>query len=105
MASIRLDARTEFDRGLSARVVAIDGSWTIPCIVQNISTRGAKLSVKQPMDDSQSNEFFLFFPAIGMTRRKCRRVWRLEETVGVSFVAEGDQPTTGVEGTLAQAQP
>lgn len=80
--------RVRFERGLSASLVAIDGTWRRECTVIDVSDQGAQLSVAN-IGGLQLTEFFLLLTSVGVAFRRCRMAWVNGELVGVSFIAHG----------------
>jgi hypothetical protein len=72
--SLRQSAWITLDGGFAAR----------PCVVQDISTAGAKIT----MDDSSvsSDRLRLAFARDARTGRNCQVVWRRGKSLGVKFV-------------------
>jgi hypothetical protein len=65
--------------------ITLDGGFAArPCVVQDISTAGAKITV----DDSSVllGRFRLAFARDARTGRTCEVVWRRGKSVGVKFV-------------------
>jgi hypothetical protein len=60
-----------------------DGSPSIPGVLSDLSTTGARLSVIAPKQLTE--RFTLHFP--DDTRRRCRLVWRSFKSIGVEFMA------------------
>jgi hypothetical protein len=58
------------------------GEQLVPCVVEDISSGGAKLFIRsgQPPD-----EFKLYFSPHAHTFRNCLVLWRKRECVGVQF--------------------
>ena len=65
--------------------ITLDGGFAArPCVVQDISTAGAKITV----DDSSvlSGRLRLAFARDARTGRNCEVVWRRGKSLGVKFV-------------------
>jgi hypothetical protein len=65
--------------------ITLDGGFAArPCVVQDMSTTGAKISV----DDSNvlSGRLRLAFSRDARTGRNCEVVWRRGKSLGVKFV-------------------
>ena len=65
--------------------ITLDGGFAArPCVVQDISTTGAKITV----DDSDvlSGQLRLAFARDARTGRTCQVVWRRGKSLGVKFV-------------------
>jgi PilZ domain len=77
------------DRRASPRVRSLKGAaiiWRngapVRCTVRNVSEKGAKLEVHDPV---LQNVFDLVFD-LDQSRRSCRVVWRKEPFIGVKFL-------------------
>lgn len=71
-----LDApATVYDRG---------GNFLVPCKVQDISAKGAKLHLFK--ETALPTYFMLSLMPDGSERRLCARVWQLARVTGVRFV-------------------
>ena len=65
--------------------ITLDGGFAArPCVVQDMSTTGAKVTI----DDSNSlpAKLRLAFSRDARTGRSCEVVWRRGKTVGIKFV-------------------
>jgi hypothetical protein len=51
--------RVAFERGFSANMMAIDGTWQRPCTMQDVSETGAKLIAGGSIEGLPLKEFFL----------------------------------------------
>jgi hypothetical protein len=58
--------RVVFERGYGAQMMAIDGTWRRPCIIEDISDTGAKLGVDSSIDGLALKEFFLVLSLTGL---------------------------------------
>ncbi len=86
----RKDKRVVFMRGLPAHIVALDGSWTLPCRVLDISQSGAKITLASMPEDIRLADFSLKFAA-SVTRR-CR-VARVDgNDIGLEFIQTTAKP-------------
>jgi len=65
--------------------ITLDGGFAArPCVVQDMSTTGAKLSVDDP--NVLPARLRLAFARDARTGRNCEVVWRRGKSVGVKFV-------------------
>jgi hypothetical protein len=80
----RTVTRTRISR--SAKIIAPRHPSVIHCMVQNITSGGARLKVANTY--GMPDAFELTFEH-GRTRRSCRVVWRTNDEIGVAF--EGDE--------------
>lgn len=72
--SVRQSGWITFDGGFAAR----------PCVVQDLSGTGAKITVDDP--NALPAKLRLAFARDARTGRNCEVVWRRGRTVGVKFV-------------------
>ena len=72
--------RTHVSRG--AKIIPPLRGSMIPCMVQNITSRGACLKLADAYGLPET--FELTFEQ-GRTRRACRVIWRTAEQIGVAF--------------------
>jgi hypothetical protein len=74
-----------------------DASLTVPCVVQDLSEGGAKLS----FDDATPppNEFILYLRPSSPIGWKCRVIWRTDKNVGVHFVSIFDSDKYASRGS------
>ena len=73
--------RVVFERGYTANIMAIDGTWRRPCIMEDVSDTGAKLTIdggsaherilSAAIDDGES------IPALPASLGEWRSGWRL----------------------------
>jgi len=84
----RKSDRVAFARGLSARMVAVDGTWHRKCTLLDISDTGARLLVEDSFDGLNLKEFFLQLSTVGLVFRRCGLIRVNGSEVGVNFTAE-----------------
>jgi hypothetical protein len=82
---LRKSHRVVFERGYDAHMMAIDGTWRLPCKIEDISEDGAKLSIDQSIEGLSLKEFFLLLSSTGLAFRRCELGWVNGETMGVNF--------------------
>lgn len=85
----RRHLRVEFSRAIDVNIVAIDGTWTRPCALHDVSEQGAKLTVSGSVQGLHLKEFFLVLSTTGVSYRKCELVWVNGEQIGVRFLGRG----------------
>ena len=78
--------RVVFERGFSANMMAIDGTWTRPCTMQDVSDTGAKLLVEGSIKGLPLKEFFLVLSTMGKAYRRCQLAWVNGDELGVTFI-------------------
>jgi hypothetical protein len=82
--------RVVFERGFSANLMAIDGTWTRPCTMQDVSDTGAKLMVEGSIKGLPLKEFFLVLSTMGKAYRRCQLAWVNGDQLGVTFIKAPD---------------
>jgi len=91
MVEQRRAHRVVFERGFSANMMAIDGTWRRPCTVEDVSNTGAKLTVAGSIEGLPLKEFFLVLSTMGQAYRRCQLAWVNGDQVGVVFIKPGDK--------------
>ena len=65
--------------------ITLDGGFAArPCVVQDLSSTGAKVTVDDP--NALPGKLRLAFSRDARTGRRCEVVWRRGTTVGIKFV-------------------
>jgi PilZ domain len=65
--------------------ITLDGGFAArPCVVQDLSSTGAKVTVDDP--NTLPGRLRLAFSRDARTGRSCEVVWRRGKTVGIEFV-------------------
>lgn len=85
--------RVVFQRGYSAQIMAIDGTWRRECTVRDVSEVGAMLTVEGTLESIAPRQFFLLLASSGLVYRHCELSWINGDQIGVSFLKE-DNPHT-----------
>ena len=80
--------RVQFQRGYTARIMAIDGTWHRECRIADVSDSGAKLTIRGSIDGLDSREFFLVLTPTGNAYRRCERIWLRGDELGVRFLKD-----------------
>lgn len=78
--------RVEFSRGIPMRMLAIDGTWSRPCLMLDAADKGVKLVLKQSVTGMNLKEFFLVLSTTGSSFRRCEMVWMNGDEIGVRFI-------------------
>lgn len=86
MTEKRDSPRVKFERGYSAQMMGIDGTWHRQCTVHDVSSSGAKLTIEGPIDGLALKEFFLLLSSTGLAYRRCELAWVNGEQIGVTFL-------------------
>jgi hypothetical protein len=82
----RRGERVTFERGISAHMMGIDGTWRRGCSVEDISEIGAKLTVEGSIEGLNLKEFFLLLSSTGLAYRRCELGWVNGDQMGVNFL-------------------
>ena len=93
----RLALRVLFEHERPAQMMAIDGTWQRPCIIDDICDGGAKLTVGDSIKGLPLREFFLVLSSVELAYRHCRLVW-VNGQIGVSFANRGRAPKQPASG-------
>ena len=88
---LRKSRRVAFERGYSAQMMAIDGTWCRACKIEDISDTGAKLSLESSIDGLPMKEFFLVLSTTGTAFRRCELAWVNGDNLGVFFKRAGEK--------------
>jgi hypothetical protein len=92
MASERRSGeRVTFERGFSAHMMGIDGTWRRNCIMEDVSETGAKLLVEGSVEGLNLKEFFLLLSSTGLAYRRCELSWVNGDQIGVTFLKQVDK--------------
>jgi hypothetical protein len=90
-AERRKGERVTFERGISARMMGIDGTWRRDCTMEDISEIGAKLTVEGSIEGLHLKEFFLLLSSTGLAYRRCELTWVNGDQIGVNFLQQADK--------------
>jgi len=82
--------RVVFERGYPANMMAIDGTWQLPCTMQDVSETGARLQVEGSIKGLPLKEFFLVLSTMGKAYRRCQLAWVNGDQLGVRFIKAPD---------------
>jgi hypothetical protein len=83
--------RVVFERGFAANMMAIDGTWRRPCMMEDVSDTGARLSIDGDIESLAMKEFFLVFSTVGKAYRRCQLAWVNGNQIGVHFLKPGEK--------------
>ena len=87
----RKGERVTFERGISAIMMGIDGTWRRDCTMEDVSEVGAKLTIEGSVEGLHLKEFFLLLSSTGLAYRRCELAWVNGEQIGVIFLRPGDK--------------
>ena len=92
MASeLRKGERVSFERGISAHMMGIDGTWRRNCVMEDISETGARLTVEGSVEGLNLKEFFLLLSSTGLAYRRCELAWVNGDQVGATFLKQAEK--------------
>jgi hypothetical protein len=74
VAERRKGERVTFERGISAHMMGIDGTWRRDCTMEDVSETGAKLTIDGSVEGLHLKEFFLLLSSTGLAYRRCELV-------------------------------
>jgi hypothetical protein len=69
-------------------MMAIDGTWRRDCIMEDVSDRGAKLTVGGSIEGLHLKEFLLLLSSTGLAYRRCSLAWVNGDQLGVTFLKQ-----------------
>jgi hypothetical protein len=95
----RHDGRVIFQRGFPVHIMAIDGTWRRTCVLEDISNKGARLSLEASVENLNLKEFFLVLSATGLAFRRCELAWVQGRQIGASFLAPEQKKKAGKPGS------
>ncbi len=87
----RTGERVTFERGYTAQMMGIDGTWRRNCTMEDVSETGAKLTVAGSVEGLHLKEFFLLLSSTGLAYRRCELSWVNGEQIGVNFLKQIDK--------------
>src|ERR1700709_545402 len=87
----RKGERVTFERGITAHMMGIDGTWRRDCSMEDISETGAKLTIDGSIEGLYLKEFFLLLSSTGLAYRRCELSWVNGNQIGVSFLKQTDR--------------
>jgi len=88
----RREPRVNFARGISVKILAIDGTWQRDCEMLDVSDIGVSLKFPEQHHTFGLKEFFLVLSSMGSAHRRCQTVWTESGRLGATFVAGRDEP-------------
>ena len=83
----RKSARVDFERGIPAYMMGIDGTWRRDCLMIDVSQTGARLLIEGSLEGLDLKEFFLLLSPTGLAYRRCQLVRVDGDQIGVAFLA------------------
>ena len=94
MTEQRKANRVVFEKGFTANMMAIDGTWRRPCTMLDASETGARLLIDGSIQGLVLREFFLVLSSVGKAYRRCELAWVNGNEVGVHFIKVGGKKRT-----------
>jgi hypothetical protein len=80
------DGRVVFERGVRAQMMAIDGTWRRPCLLEDVSEAGGKLTIEGAVEGLNLKEFFLLLSSTGLAYRRCELIRVNGSEIDVRFL-------------------
>ena len=75
-----------FARGISVRILAIDGTWHRDCEMLDVSDTGVLLRFSDERKSPGLKEYFLVLSSLGRAHRRCEMVWTEDDRFGAVFI-------------------
>jgi hypothetical protein len=89
----------EFARGISVRILAIDGTWHRDCEMLDVSDTGVLLRFTDERAALELKEFFLVLSSMGSAHRRCEKVWAEDGRFGAAFIdSDGERKKSAFVG-------
>jgi hypothetical protein len=82
----RRASRVNFARGISVRILAIDGTWQRDCEMLDVSDIGVSLRFSEHRAMLGLKEFFLVLSSVGSAHRRCQMIWTESDRLGAAFI-------------------
>lgn len=82
----RKSDRVQFQRAFPANLMGVDGTWSRPCVLMDVSSTGARIEIEGTTSVLRAKEFFLVLSSTGLAFRRCEMVWIDGSTVGIRFL-------------------
>src|SRR5260221_13054845 len=99
----RKGERVIFERGFTAHMMGIDGTWRRECTMEDVSETGAKLTVEGSVEGLHLKEFFLLLSSTGLAYRRCELSWVSGAQIGVNYIKQGDKKKKMARRAAAEA--
>jgi hypothetical protein len=99
----RKGERVTFERGISAHMMGIDGTWRRDCTMEDVSETGAKLTIEGSVEGLHLKEFFLLLSSTGLAYRRCELAWVNGDQIGINFLKLNDKKKKATRHTAADA--
>src|ERR1700730_8371371 len=87
----RKGERVTFERGISAHMMGIDGTWRRDCTMEDVSETGAKLTIDGSVEGLHLKEFFLLLSLTGLAFCGCELAWVNDDQIALNFLKMGDK--------------
>jgi len=84
-------SRVNFERGVSVRILGIDGAWHRECEMLDVSASGVLLRVEGSLAGLELKEFFLVLSKVGTAHRRCEMAWVEGDRLGASFIKDSSK--------------
>lgn len=90
MTEKRKAHRVVFEKGFTANMMAIDGTWRRPCTMLDASDTGARLSIDGSVEGLAMKEIS-WCCRLWEAYRRCELAWVNGDQVGVHFIKPGEK--------------
>jgi len=88
-----------FARGISVRILAIDGTWQRDCEMLDVSHIGVLLRFTDERTALGLKEFFLVLSSMGSAHRRCEMIWAQDDRLGAAFIdSDGERKKPAFAG-------
>lgn len=78
--------RVNFARGISVKVLTIDGTSQADCEMLDVSDIGVALQFSVHPAALGLKEFFLVLSSVGSAHRRCQMIWTENYRMGAAFI-------------------
>jgi hypothetical protein len=99
----RKGERVSFERGISAHMMGIDGTWRRDCTMEDVSETGVRLTVAGSVEGLNLKEFFLLLSSTGLAYRRCELAWINGDQLGATFLIQTAKKKSG-RSSAAEAE-
>ena len=83
--------RVAFQRGISAQLMGIDGTWRRECVLEDVSESGGRMTVIGTVEGLNLKEFFLLLSSTGLAYRRCELAWVNGDQLGARFLKQANK--------------
>jgi hypothetical protein len=76
----------DFERGIDAFIMGIDGTWRRDCFMEDVFPTGTKPTIYRSIEGPHLKEFFLLLSSTGLAYRRCELAWVNCDQIGAKFI-------------------